>query len=35
VGRPADRQSLPDGLRKAEEQWNRLLKEGEVDPDVR
>ncbi|MDQ3701559.1 MAG: sugar ABC transporter substrate-binding protein, partial [Chloroflexota bacterium] len=31
----ADKQSLPDGLRKAEEQWNRLLKEGEVDPDVR
>jgi len=30
-----DKQSLTDGLKKAEDQWNRLLKEGEVDPDVR
>ena len=30
-----DQQSLPDGLRLAEDQWNRLLKEGELDADVR
>jgi hypothetical protein len=29
----AEKQSLADGFKKVAERWDKLLKEGEVDPD--